>query len=128
MPTGSSCRVRVQGCATTASCSPATVVYEITFCSNRSIVLCVGAHGGVNGSAAGVSNGATWARPFKISSYRRYVMTGFGELSTVSEGYLGELMAGLGAPLPACLPACLARRVISSRVGCCCFWCQASWR
>jgi hypothetical protein len=81
-------RVRVEGCVGYTACSTTNFGYELTFCPNNSMSLCVGAVSATNGTA-GASSGAGWAKTFTLAANTRYTFAGFNTASTPAEGFYG---------------------------------------
>jgi hypothetical protein len=57
-PSSGCYRVRVEGCGA-YQCNSANTIWELSFCPDSSMTLCVANHGRLDGSA-GVSNGVDW--------------------------------------------------------------------
>jgi hypothetical protein len=109
------CRVRMEGCASYTQCTTTNNMgYELTFCPNSTMSLCVGAVAAVNG-VAGASSGSGWVRTYTLSANTRYTLNGFATPSAAAEGFYGEwaLLAWLlgrllmpPPPLPDRQPTC----------------------
>jgi hypothetical protein len=86
----------VEGCVGAADCGTANLGYELTFCPDSTMSLCVGDVAAVSGNS-GASSGVAWVGTFVLAANTRYTFNGFDRMA---EGFKGG-QAPLG-----CLLSC----------------------
>ena len=96
----------MEGCTSSSSCGATSkgFGYELTFCPNHTMSLCVGAVAATD-STAGASWGRGWIKTFALAANTRYAFKGFGAEMVHKGGFAG---AQPGALAPEVLGPCLA--------------------